>query len=305
MQFVESDSAGEHVTVGEHKWAGYRCQSRVVRAVHPSLAPVLLVGGAFQRKEDWGRIEEGLLEHADVVTIDLPGWGSADLLPDHYGVDYLADALNHVLDELNLAGLNVLSGSYGTAIVYRLAQRHPGRVARMMLVGTMVAIPDHYRDDFHRTLELLTAGRIDDFAQTALGIVFSRDPAATIPTSKVIHRILKRRIDKATAEEIAKYGANTRRLLNLPMVDTSSPPVQPTLVVTGEYDTFTTPTMCRELAATCVDSQFTTVRDADHMVHLERSAEIVDLMLRFFADGPISDLPYCNHIERVCGPLVA
>ena len=291
------------VTLGEHKWAGYRSESRVVHSAHPVLAPVLLVGGAFQRKEDWGRIEEGLLEHSDVVTIDLPGWGSADLLPDSYGVDFLADTLNHILDELNLAELNALSGSYGTAIVYRLAQRYPHRVARMMLVGTMVAIPDHYRADFHRTLELLAAGQIDEFAQTALGIIFSRDPAAQIPTSAVIRRILLRRIDKASTEEIDKYGANTRRLLNLPMVDTSSPPAQPTLVTTGEFDTFTTPAMCRELAATCADSRFTTIRNADHMVHLQRSTEIVDLMLRFFADRQIAELPYSHHIERISGPI--
>ena len=91
------------------------------------------------------------------------------------------------------------------------ACRHDGRHSRP------------YRADFHRTLELLAAGQIDEFAKTALGIIFSRDPAAQIPTSAVIRRILLRRIDKASAEEIDKYGANTRRLLNLPMVDTSSP----------------------------------------------------------------------------------
>ena len=172
----------------------------------------------------------------------------------------------------------------------------------MVLVGTMVAIPDHCRDEFHHSLEQLAAGRIDEFAETALGIVFSRDPAAQIPTSRVIRRILLRRIDKATADEIDKFGANTRRLLNLPMVDTSSPPAQPTLVTTGEYDTFTTPALCRELAATCADSQFTVIRDADHMVHLQRSAEVVDLMVRFFADRPITDLPYCDGVERIASP---
>ena len=73
-------------------------------------------------------------------------------------------------------------------------------------------------------------------------------------------------------------------------------------MTTGEFDTFTTPAMCRELAATCADSQFTTIRNADHMVHLQRSTEIVDLMLRFFADRQIADLPYSHHIERITRP---
>src|SRR5688572_26006360 len=100
MATVGADRPGTRpeVTVTEHKWDGYRCESRIVRATsEPRLAPVLLVGGAFQRKEDWGRIEQGLLAHCDVVTVDLPGWGTADLLPESYGVDFLADALNHIL----------------------------------------------------------------------------------------------------------------------------------------------------------------------------------------------------------------
>ena len=78
--------------VREHTFDGYRYESRVVQGAATGLAPVVLVGGAFQRKEEWGRLERGLLAHADVVTVDLPGWGTADLLPETYGADFLAGA---------------------------------------------------------------------------------------------------------------------------------------------------------------------------------------------------------------------
>ncbi|WP_141754280.1 alpha/beta fold hydrolase [Streptomyces agglomeratus] len=60
---------------------------------------MLLIGGAFQRKESWGRCEEVFLANMDVFTVDPPGWGAADLLPETYGVDFLADAVCHMLDE--------------------------------------------------------------------------------------------------------------------------------------------------------------------------------------------------------------
>ncbi|MFC7479132.1 hypothetical protein ACFQX7_02255 [Luedemannella flava] len=59
--------------------------------------------------------------------------------------------------------------------------------------------------------------------------------------------------------------------------------------------------MCRELAATCADSWFTVVRNADHLLHLQRAAELVDLMVRFFDGLPVTDLPYCRVSERVAG----
>ncbi|GAA1811523.1 hypothetical protein GCM10009682_36180 [Luedemannella flava] len=209
----------DRTTLAEHRWEGYRYASRIVRAQQPRLAPVLLVGGAFQRKEDWGRLEQGVLDHADVVTVDLPGWGTADLLPDTYGADFLADALDHLLDELGLVNLNVTGGSYGTAVLYRLAQRHPSRVARMVLVGTMVKIPEHAGEDFRHTLELLAAGRMDEFAEASVDLCLTRDPAVDIPRRAALRRILVRRVLKAGPAEIDKYVANTRRLLHRQLID--------------------------------------------------------------------------------------
>ncbi|WP_186316213.1 alpha/beta fold hydrolase [Catellatospora sichuanensis] len=296
---VAATNTGRAATVREHYWAGYRCHSRIVRSTRPRLAPVLLVGGAFQRKEDWGRLEQGLLTYADVVTVDLPGWGTADLLPETYGVDFLAAALDHILGELGLAQVNVTSGSYGTAIAYRLAQLHPGRVARMVLIGTMTAIPDDAADAFRHTLDLLAAGQMDEFATTTVDLSLTRDIDADITIRRqVLRRILLNRVRTATADEIAKYAANTRRLLNGTLVDFTRPPTQPALVTTGEHDTFTTPRMCRELAGTCPDSWFAVIRNADHLVHMERSAEVVDLMTRFFGDADLTDLPYCTGVHR-------
>ncbi|SFB83920.1 alpha/beta fold hydrolase [Streptomyces aidingensis] len=74
-------------------------------------------------------------------------------------------------------------------------------------------------------------------------------------------------------------------------------PAGPVLVAIGEHDTFTPPRMGRELAATCRESWFAEVLRADHMVHLERTAEVADLAGRFFAGLPITGLPYLRRAE--------
>ena len=130
-------------------------------------------------------------------------------------------------------------------------------------------------------------------------LCLSRDPSADVVSRAAVRRILLRRVQTASEEEIAKYAANTRRLLSHRFLDRADPPRQPTLVATGEHDTFTTPEMCRALAATCVDSWLAIVRRSDHLVHLERAPELVDLVTRFYAGQPITDLEYCRDVERV------
>ncbi|WNI16452.1 alpha/beta fold hydrolase [Actinacidiphila sp. ITFR-21] len=285
-----------------HSWQGYHCESRLVRTAAPRLAPLLLIGGAFQRKETWGRFEREFLAHMDVLTVDPPGWGAGDLLPDHHGVTLLADAVHHMLAEHGITEVNVLGGSYGTAIAYRIAQRHPGCVVRMALIGTMTSIPEHARAAMRRTMDLLAERRMAEYAEAAVDILMNRDRLGSIAGGAKVRRFLLRRLARLPEAEAEQTYANTRRLLSHEMIDTSCPPAAPVLVATGEYDTFTTPDLCREMAAACRESWFAEVADADHMLFLERTVELADLVTRFFAAEPLTGLPYCRGVERIRRP---
>ncbi|SFB83939.1 alpha/beta fold hydrolase [Streptomyces aidingensis] len=202
----------ESVTVRVHSWRGYRCESRIVRAPRARPAtPVVLIGGAMQRKEEWGRLERRLLAHADVVGVDLPGWGAGDLLPEQHGAGFLADALAHMLAEHGLDRVNVLSGSYGTAVAYRLAQAHPSRVARMVLLSTMQRITGHARRAMDRILELADAGTDrESLAEACVALLMGGgpqgpEPAAAVQSGAAVRRMLLHRFRSATWDELRMH----------------------------------------------------------------------------------------------------
>lgn len=284
-------------TVHTHHWKGFGYASRMARSATPATDPVVLIGGAMQRKEDWGRLEQGMLAHADVICPDLPGWGEADLLPPHHGCDLLADALGHLLDDLGASRVNIFAGSYGTAIAYRLAQTSPQRISRMVLAGTMSAIPDAARPAMHSVLDLAASDAREKFGQTAVDMLMCDDPDADIASAAVVKRILTRRFGGVEPGEVAKFVANTRRLLERELIDTTVSPAVPVVFTVGEHDTLTPPALCRELALTCRESWFVEMTRADHLIHLERPAELTDLMARFFTGEPVLDLPYAARTE--------
>lgn len=284
-------------TVHSHHWRGFRYESRMALSASPRYDPVVLVGGALHRKEDWGSLEQALLAHADVVCPDLPGWGAADHLPPGHGADLLAEALGNLLDDLGIRRANVFAGSYGTAVAYRLAQLQPDRVTRMVLAGTMSTIPDNARASMRAAIELAASRDRDRFGPTAVEHLMCHDPAADIASAKVVARIISRRFGSVDDDEIAMFVANTRRLLDSVLIDVTVAPEVPTLFTVGQHDTLTAPALCRELAMTCTNSWFVEMARADHLVHLERPRELADLMMRFFADEPLVSLPYATRIE--------
>lgn len=291
-----------HELIQPLSFRGFKYECRIVPQPAPRLAPIVLIGGVFQDMYSWTRHEAGLAPQATVVTVDLPGYGAADQLPDQYGLEFLADALGHMTVELALPPVNMMGISYGSLIAYLLAQRHPAQVNRLLLCGVGARIPEPIRRHAQHTVELLLADQVHGFARSTVQLFMGEEPGRTVLKQRAVGRFLERRLQALTPDEISKYLQNARRLLDHPLPSLGTLPGVPTLVTTGEHDTCTTPSMCREVAEVCRDGMFTTIREADHLVHLERITEFVDLMVRFFGGEALDGLSYCSAVERTHRP---
>ncbi|WP_055586469.1 alpha/beta fold hydrolase [Streptacidiphilus griseoplanus] len=275
---------------------GYTC--RVVRQDDPVTAPVLLLGGSAQDRNSWVRHERWLTPLCTVVTVDLPGYGSADFLPARYGLDFLAAAVRHLLDELGTAEVNLVGACFGGAVGLRVAQHYPERVRRLVLAGmTRVEPRDHYGDSVPRWSRMLEAGRVDDLARE-LAAWFVAPPGQTpVRKQAAMARFLYRQFVAQTPAQLAMWLEHNIRLVNHEWYRPEPLSGLPVLVVTGEHDILTTPRMGREVAACLPGARFTTVREADHLVHLERMGEFTEVLARFCTDRPVDGLPWCTPLE--------
>jgi pimeloyl-ACP methyl ester carboxylesterase len=284
------------ITVAQYRGYGYDCRTLV--NPEPELPPIVLVGGAFQQKGAWGRLETLLAGSASVVTVDLPGWGDADLLPARYTTGFLAEALHHVLTLAGHSRAHVFGGSYGGAIAFRLAQQHPELVRSLALMGTGAAIEEPLRSGLLRTIALLRADRIEEFAHYCVSLLTNGDPAARIIRGQAVRRILARVFGGISADDAAKFIENTLRLLKHELHGAYPQVSVPVLLGTGEHDDFTTPRQCRALGRYCADARFTLLRNADHAVHLEVPDALADLLLRFFSGRPLQEAAAWHFVER-------
>ncbi|ARQ71590.1 alpha/beta fold hydrolase [Streptomyces marincola] len=276
--------------VREFSYDGFRYGCRVVRARRPRLDPVLIVGGAFQDKDSWRQHQPHFDTVADLVTVDLPGWGAADGLPARYGYDFLAAALEHLLTGLGLARVNLVGTSYGSLVAYCLAQRCQGRVARMVLSGAFDGAPAHARATHQRTVELLAAGRTVEFTEVMVSLLAPRTRAGVADgRNDALTEMLRAQFGGLTAEAAARYAENSARVLAHPRLRSGGHHV-PTLVLAGELDLCTPPEAGQRVADMLPDAVFMTVPDAGHLLWLERPLEFVRLLDDFFSGRPVGEL---------------
>ncbi len=107
-------------------------------------APVVLVHGSgpgVSAYANWRLTIPALADHLRVVAPDMVGFGFTERPPGTaYELGTWVDQVVGLLDALGLERASIVGNSFGGAIALSLASRHPERVDRLVLMGS-VGVP--------------------------------------------------------------------------------------------------------------------------------------------------------------------
>lgn len=261
--------------------------------------PVVFISGAWQRMDDWLRHAEYANRFATVILVDPPGNGRADAAPASCGLDFFEAVFLQVLEAERLSRVSLLAFSYGVPIAFRLAWSRPELVHRVVLVGAAKRLVDAQREAIEQGIACLRRRHAGGFADCLARAMLCQDPRLPIRKRRIVERILRMSISRMAPGDYRKSEQNAlRMLLHVPDDDSRNPDV-PVLVTTGEHDPFATPDAAREMAWACSCAAFTMIREADHLVYLERPRVTMDLALNFFRGLPLEGARGCTPIEHL------
>ncbi|WP_216904796.1 alpha/beta fold hydrolase [Synechococcus sp. CCY 9618] len=270
--------------------------------------PTLFISGAFQSMQSWYRFAKYFLTKGKpVIMVDLPGTGESDPLPSDFGQDFLAESIGLMLADAGVERVSIVAASYGTPTAYCFSQAFPDKIEQLILCGTMREIPDYVKEGLSHTLITLKSGSIENFANEVMGFsgpyqgqgLLCTDSSRKITKHKVAMRLLYGQLISMTPLEKTKYELNTLRLIKHGSMDLNDAPACNTLIFTGEHDCFTLPCYGKEMANLLKDCTFTTVRHADHLVHIEQFNTTAELIYHFSYGIAINSISNLNPIERL------
>jgi pimeloyl-ACP methyl ester carboxylesterase len=132
----------------------------VVEAGQGPGTPLLLVHGFAGSTMDWEEhVLAPLARQRHVVAVDLLGMGFSardDTLA--YGPDVWTQQLIDTLDTLRLPRVAVAGHALGGALAAQLAIAHPDRVERLVLISTLVPLPEDGQSWWQRGLAVRGVG---------------------------------------------------------------------------------------------------------------------------------------------------
>ncbi|MFJ9041424.1 alpha/beta fold hydrolase [Streptomyces sp. NPDC102406] len=253
---------------------------RRLRRPAPQTPPIVLLGGVFQGLYGWHPVDEKLNQVADVITLDYLGDGTG-ISADHISPDQVCRAVEETVDDLGAQQINLLGYSYGSIAAHQYALKHPERIARLMLGGVPTGPTPEQQLLVGKLAATVAQGQVEEIASLMAAAMLCQDPDVQVLHRDLVYRCIRRTLLKHLRNPNALLGL--QRSLNAKVTLTEGRlPAVPTLVFSGAHDTLTPVARQCSFAETIEGADFTVIDSADHLVVVERPAEVAALALHHF-----------------------
>lgn len=239
--------------------------------------PLVLLHGVGLNQSIWAGQVKVLACDFQVITYDLLGHGRSAAAAAHAPladwVGQLSDAVrNLALEKFALAGF-----SFGGLIAQAYAARHSRTIDRLVLMSTVYDRSEAERAGVLSRLDVARRDGPQAIIPAALSRWFSPGFAGAHPEIMHQYEAMLRGNDAASFLSAYECFATADRDL----VGSLAGFNQPTLVMTGEQDTGSTPAMARKLAGMIPGAECSIIAGGRHMMPVEMPDEVNSVLRRF------------------------
>ncbi|MBV1881185.1 MAG: alpha/beta hydrolase [Pseudomonadales bacterium] len=250
--------------------------------------PTIYLGGAFQSIQNVQNYAKSSSQYSRTIMVDLLGFGDSDILDSSYKMELLADSIDHLIDAMGFKKVNIVGTSYGAVVAYILAGKSPEKMNKLILGGFMDQFNPETLAKWEDGLSYAKKACRKEFAEKLAALLLNKERSKEVRLQNYISTMMVRKLTGATYAELDKFIFSIERLMN----NRKSFPVPQchTLMLTGEFDIFTTPAHHKKLHDRSPNSIFTLIEKADHMFHLEQLEVTTQLIETFLSGGDITEI---------------
>lgn len=240
---------------------------------------LILVHGVGCWADDWIPVTQELKDRFTVVRYDLRGHGRS-LIPDEsWTIETFIDDLKNLMADLNIPQAHIAGFSLGGIIAQGFAIRHPEKTDHLCLVSTTTGRTKPEIEKALERLDIIQSSPLDEYFAKSIDRWYT--PEFQTRHADVIER------NGATIASMNRnaYASAYRILIESNFVNELQKIRARTLVMTGEYDVGSPPSMTHRLVEEIPDAAGIIIPRMRHNVLMEVPEIIGGLMREFLTPG--------------------
>jgi pimeloyl-ACP methyl ester carboxylesterase len=239
---------------------------------------VTLLHGVGSHLQAWDGVVATLRNEFTVLRYDLRGHAKSGKPPGPYALDdYVAD-LAALLDAQSVERTTLVGFSFGGMIAPAFTVRHPDRVRALAIVSAVAGRTLEQRAAVVKRADELARGGATMTVGAAIERWFTPEFRARNP------EIIERQIQRVLGNDPVGYAAAYRVFAESDGIADLHKIGCPTLVMTGEHDTGSTPAMARAIHERIAGSRLVILPRYRHSLLIEATAEVVSELRAFLKD---------------------
>ncbi len=239
---------------------------------------VVFMHGIGGNRTNWREQLDALGGEFRAVAWDARGYGASDDYDGALAFPMFAADLERLLDHLDVAQAHLVGLSMGGRIALDFYESRPARVASLVLCDTFpgydASITSEQREKFIRSRKqpLIEGKEPKDIAPVVAPTLLSK---GATPAS------LQRLVDSMAALHKDSYIKAIEAMTRYEPVAELTAIKVPTLVICGDEDTLTPPTIARDMAAAIPHARLAILERAGHLSNIEQPAAFNAVLLEF------------------------
>ena len=261
-------------------------QKRIWYEINGQGEPLVQLPGGALGLRNFSRVSPVLARHFRVVDFDMVGTGKSTPPPRGYALQDWTNDLRDLLDTLAIPRAHLHGTSTGGLTGLQFAAQYPERVMKMVLVGVVARYDTALRLNRKVAKTLARSVDMEAVAEMTAQAVLTRDFLDSPEAGPLLEQMRSIFGEISPDSYIATVEASENADLgpDLPRV------TAPTLVINGEYSTFspvdTGPQGIggRGIAQGVRNGRLVVVKGAGHLVMMERFQEVCDNIIEFLKD---------------------
>ena len=252
-------------------------------------APILLIPG-LGLDHTYYRFGVPLLaRRMQVLAVDPRGIGRSTKSPPPYSVESWADDFAGMIDKLGCGPIHVLGSSLGGAIALALAQRHPGRLMSLTVIGGFSELDRATELNFRLRLKLIEKLGMSDEVADYMGLwtltrkfINSDAGYAVMRANQANIRTNSAESYSAFVEALLRWGRCQPGQDQEPKFTSLLSSIRlPTLVVTSDNDHLIPKELSDLIAARISGAKLAVMPGAGHIPFMEQPENVVRIVLDF------------------------
>lgn len=135
---------------------------------------LVLIHGYCENSSIWSNLKKHLSTSYQVITLDLPGFGQSELIDPSPSIEFYANSILELLDELRINKCVMLGHSLGGYVTLSFAELFPNRLQGFGLIhSTAYADNPEKKENRTKTIDFLRKNGMTAFSPTFVPALFA------------------------------------------------------------------------------------------------------------------------------------